>query len=1035
MSARRPQQSKQPMKPLNPFAGGSSRSTSDAAGGIGGIPSSSSAVADHFGDFIADSQGSDYGYSQDLSYNSQALMPTSSQLLASQQSQQSQSQSVMSQSQSYYNELTQSESGMMLTQSEYSMTQDSRVGGGDVYAKSRMGQKRAGVNRDLGEDIDDSRTDVTNGKDEGDEDGMNEDGQADEDEEEEFYKAEVKKLPEHACNQPCASTPSSKDATWDLSQWLPLISDKAFLPWLVKVPTDAEKADAGFDDLSKKDSTEEDEPDPVLLTYEDAYQYQNIFGPLVAIEAEHDRKLKEAQHQEDVVVRWDVGLNTKRIAYFQLPKLEQGEVKLAVGDELLLRYKGELAAPWESRGHVIKVPNSVSDEVALEIKRGDNAPVECTHNFQVDFVWKSTSFDRMQSAMKTFAVDENSVSGYLYHCLLGRAVQDQVLKIDKIKRFSAPNLPDLNHFQVAAVKAVLQKPLSLIQGPPGTGKTVTSATIVYHLAKMSKGQVLVCAPSNVAVDQLAEKIHQTGLKVVRVMAKSREELDSPISFLSLHDQVANNDTNPTLQNLIKLKTERGELNQVDEKKYKNLKRQAEREILQNADVICVTCVGAGDPRLAKLTFKTVLIDEATQAAEPECLIPLVMGCKQAVLVGDHQQLGPVIMNRKAAKAGLAQSLFERLILLGHRPIRLQVQYRMHPCLAEFPSNMFYEGTLQNGITVQDRLRKSVDFPWPFSGPLKKELYKEVEVASVDAFQGREKDYIILSCVRSNDHQGIGFLSDPRRLNVALTRAKYGVAILGNPKVLSKNMLWYELLMLFKQSNCLVEGALNNLNVSLIQLIKPKKAAVYDHKTRRLNDAIKASAAAAAYAGQVPNGGMNGGAMMKSVPRNAFNNAPVQMGGYQIDYAMAGLSIRTGYEIDAAYLSQDQRMVSGGGFSQHMMRPPPLNKKSSRDRVNPANAKGQAISMSQTSQGSVAPFSQAFASSQGMGMGMSQGGYASQGYGMPALSQSDRIYSQDLDGYGMEDYKSQTGYFSQNSQMNSQGGYRGGMSQGGSTSFS
>ena len=77
----------------------------------------------------------------------------------------------------------------------------------------------------------------------------------------------------------------------------------------------------------------------------------------------------------------------------------------------------------------------------------------------------------------------------------------------------------------------------------------------------------------------------------------------------------------------------------------------------------------------------------------------------------------------------------------------------------------------------------------FNGSLKKDLYKEIEVASVDAFQGREKDYIILSCVRSNEHQGIGFLNDPRRLNVALTRAKYGVVILGNPKVLSKVFLF------------------------------------------------------------------------------------------------------------------------------------------------------------------------------------------------------------------------------------------------------
>src|SRR5688572_15337558 len=113
------------------------------------------------------------------------------------------------------------------------------------------------------------------------------------------------------------------------------------------------------------------------------------------------------------------------------------EVRLAIGDELRLRYRGELRSPWEDVGHVIKIPNSklnrnfffflliswvnhfyfiyvdVSDEVGLELRRNDNTPVECTHNFSVDFVWKSTSFDRMQAAMKTFAVDETSVSGYI----------------------------------------------------------------------------------------------------------------------------------------------------------------------------------------------------------------------------------------------------------------------------------------------------------------------------------------------------------------------------------------------------------------------------------------------------------------------------------------------------------------------------------------------------------------------------------------------------------------------------------------------
>jgi regulator of nonsense transcripts 1 len=114
------------------------------------------------------------------------------------------------------------------------------------------------------------------------------------------------------------------------------------------------------------------------------------------------------------------------------------------------------------------------------------------------------------------------------------------------------------------------------------------------------------------------------------------------------------------------------------------------------------------------------------------MIPLTFGCKQLVMVGgeyqrswitivskvliseisDHCQLGPTIMNKKAARAGLTQSLFERLVLLGNRPIRLQVQYRMHPCLSEFPSNMFYEGTLQNGVTAPERIKKNIDFPWP-----------------------------------------------------------------------------------------------------------------------------------------------------------------------------------------------------------------------------------------------------------------------------------------------------------------------------------
>ena len=133
---------------------------------------------------------------------------------------------------------------------------------------------------------------------------------------------------------------------------------------------------------------------------------------------------------------------------------------------------------------------------------------------------------------------------------------------------------------------------------------------------MNPGQVLVCAPSNVAVDHLTEKIHASGLRVVRLTAKSREALDSSVASLALHSQVSNNTTQVELQKLIQLKNEQGELSSSDERKYKGLIRACEKEILSAAEVICCTCVGAGDPRLAKLKFRTVLIDEATQAAEP-----------------------------------------------------------------------------------------------------------------------------------------------------------------------------------------------------------------------------------------------------------------------------------------------------------------------------------------------------------------------------------------------------------------------------------
>lgn len=823
------------------------------------------------------------------------------------------------------------------------------------------------------------------------------------------------------CRDTQPSAPAIRDLNIDLTQWQPLIEDRAFVPWLVSEPTSAEllrakpitlkqitaleevwRADpkATLDELDTKvQELEEEAPFPVALRYEDAYQYQNLFGPLVQLEADYDKSMKENQVREGVTVHWTVGLNKRTVAQFYYPK-DANDARLMIGDELLIGHPnsrgrggggGGGEVPWSAVGFVTRLDDA-SEEVAIELRadfqsdadikleklaaaaaaaaagginngssssngrsRGGGGgksrregrggkhtnpkhhhhhshyvppPTDVTTGFTVEYVWKGVSYERMQRALKAFAVDETSVSSFLYHRILGHIVEPPVKKPTAAsmmlpKKLAAPGLPDLNPSQIDAVQRALSSPLSIIQGPPGTGKTVTSATLVYHLAKMEGGgggysgrgsgggggggggQVLVAAPSNTAVDQLAERIAATGLKVLRIQAKSREAVAGPVEHLTLHYQVRNLKIPETeeFRKLQRLKDELGELSASDERRYNKFKKAIETEILQAADVVCCTCAGAGDPRLSDIRFRKVLLDEATQAVEPEALIPLVMGAKQVILVGDHCQLGPVVLNKKAALAGLGLSLFERLMLLGVRPIRLGVQYRMHPALSEFPSNMFYEGALQNGVTVAERTPPPpppppstssdggttgtvsvASFPWPTekpmmfyvqlgaeeispsgtsylnraeatqveriitmflkggvaplnlgiitpyegqrahvvatmtrNGPLQSKLYELVECASVDAFQGREKDYIVVSCVRSNEHQGIGFLSDPRRLNVALTRAKYGLIVLGNPRVLSKQPIWNALIHHFKEYDCLVEGPLNSLKSSMVQL--------------------------------------------------------------------------------------------------------------------------------------------------------------------------------------------------------------------------
>ena len=742
------------------------------------------------------------------------------------------------------------------------------------------------------------------------------------------------------CREPCLHACSGlKGAGWEVDQWQSIIEGKQFVDWLVRVPEGEDDESiaertrripitfqqmCGLEDLWRRrpDATlldyvaavnEESPVEDTRLSYQDAREYADIFTPLLMLEGESDRIAKENQVQGGVSVKWETS-DHARLAWFVFQR-EDYETKIILGDELKLTLPNwpSTGQSWQGAGIVIRTRQS-SEEVCLELKQaviiqgtigasdavaklaGQNGPWEANHGFKVSYVWKSTSFDRMQAALSAFAGKPDSMSHDIRNVLLGSANIDSAGFVGPALTadLSAPNLPKPNHSQIYAVRKALSTPVCLIQGPPGTGKTLTSATIVYRMIKSGGGPVLVCAPSNIAVDHLALKIYQTGLKVLRVSAKAREDISTSVDFLSLHNmvrQVASTMNFSELQRLLD-KDQIQELSKSEEARLKRLRGSVENQLIQGADVVCCTCVGAGDLRLKPFTFTRVLIDEITQATEPESLIPLVKGAKHAVLVGDHCQLGPTVLCKQAAKAGLNKSLFERLISTGVRPVRLEVQYRMHPALSEFPSVAFYDGSLQNGVTAAERTARGFDWPNP-SAPLmfhnnsgREEIsgsgtsylnraeadtvckvvasmlraglggsqigivtpyegqraylqavlhrmlsgtslvgnsgvasFEEIEIASVDAFQGREKDFIIVSCVRSNLVGGIGFLSDARRLNVAITRAKYGLLICGNVNTLLSvkpgarhNSIWHKLLAHLQKRSLIFEGPLDDLNV-------------------------------------------------------------------------------------------------------------------------------------------------------------------------------------------------------------------------------
>ena len=486
------------------------------------------------------------------------------------------------------------------------------------------------------------------------------------------------------CRTICANRKDLNDLNWDAGRWMSLInSEHEFVAWLIKSPSeerklrdsipvtlsvmrrleDAWKIDPeatvlNFQYILDEAAAAKDDLDlgyfpmpRVLQRYIDGIEYQNIFAPLLKHEADYEKSVKESHGLADLEVDWEFGLSKKLQARFELPSGDVADrLKVSVGDELIIRAQNAADSGFKAAGNVVFVDN-VSNRVCLQLDR--RMPKNPEGKFSLDFVWKSAGYERMQKALKDFAL-KNCMAQEIFRCILDGStplISGEAARRTRLpEHFSVPNLPALNRSQVGAVENALLRPVTLIQGPPGTGKTLTSATIVYHLVKttMSSGPVLICAPSNTAVDHLAEKVSSAGLKCVRFCARARENVHSNVAHLSLHELIKDAKRFPELAKLQQLMDETGgELSSGDEVRLNELRRKAEEKVLAEAEVICCTCVSSGAPRIARMKpFGALLIDEAMQATEPETLLPIVLGVRQLILVGDHCQLGPVVLSKR-----------------------------------------------------------------------------------------------------------------------------------------------------------------------------------------------------------------------------------------------------------------------------------------------------------------------------------------------------------------------------------------------------
>lgn len=496
----------------------------------------------------------------------------------------------------------------------------------------------------------------------------------------------------------------------------------------------------------------------------------------------------------------------------------------------------------------------------------------------VDLLFDEQSYNEMEKAMYTVIGAERNRIEELTEIILG----EKEPQFDP-KHFEI-TIPTLNASQnVAMNKAIAAKDLAIIHGPPGTGKTTTLVETILQICKKEK-QILVCAPSNAAADLLTQKTAERGLSVVRIGNLSR--IHENITEHTLEGKV---NTSPQYKDIKKYKKSADEYRRLAWKYKRNFGKEErdQRRLLLNeakatakqaielendlvdgiiaeAQIITCTLVGSMHRYIAERQFSTVIIDEAAQALEPSCWIPIIKAQK-VIMAGDPWQLPPTVKSDKSKGEGLEVTLMEKCIALNKPNTLLEVQYRMNEVIMGFSNEKFYNGQLKADESVAKWLldcernlplefidtagtgfeeakdsessslhnegeidilfnhlethlssetNTSIGIISPYSAQTKlikdrlngNENYEgRIAANTVDSFQGQERDVIYISLVRSNEDGVIGFLSDYRRMNVAMTRARKKLIMIGDSATLGTHKFYSDLLEYVDQNNAYVSA--------------------------------------------------------------------------------------------------------------------------------------------------------------------------------------------------------------------------------------